>query len=326
MSQNVRVGLPSFISSHLLADFPPGAELVAVDAAESGELPLDFLLAPWNPRDAEAALARVRGVRVVQAFSAGVETLLPILPAGAVLCDARGLHDAPTAEWTVAAVLAALKHFPLYDGLQREGRWRTRPETDAEYDGVHGAGSAAPFPVPVLVEELEGKRVLIVGYGSIGEAIEARLLPFGPIVTRVARRARPGVHPVEELHSLLPDAEIVVLITPLTPETHHLIGVPELALLPRGALVVNAARGGVIDTDALVSALEQRRVRAALDVTDPEPLPQGHPLWRAPNLLLTPHIAGSSPQFLRRVVGFTRQQVERLLRDEPLINVVEGHY
>ena len=169
--------------------------------------------------------------------------------------------------------------------------------------------------------------MLIVGYGAIGKAIEARLLPFEPArVLRVARTPREGVFSVGELHQLLPEAEIVVLITPLTPETHHLIGAPEFARMRRGTLLVNAARGGVIDTDALVQALETRHIRAALDVTDPEPLPSNHPLWRAPGLLLTPHIAGSTPAFLDRVFRFIGRQVERLSRGEEPENIIRGSY
>jgi phosphoglycerate dehydrogenase-like enzyme len=322
----VRVGIPSLIGPEMLHGFPDEVELVRLDPEDTRELELGFLLAPWNGAQARAALGRVRGLEVVQAFSAGVETLLPLVPAGAVLCDAQGLHDAPTAEWAVAAILGALKRLPFYAELQREGRWVTRADAEEQFDGVHGAGEAQRFAVPVLVEELYGKRVLILGYGSIGKAIEARLVPFGVEITRVARTAKPGVHGVEELHALLPAAEILVIITPLTEETRGLIGARELELLPRAALVVNAARGGVVNTDALVDALVARHVRAALDVTDPEPLPAAHALWRAPNLLLTPHVAGSSPVFLQRVVGFTREQVRRWTVGEPLMNIVRGAY
>ena len=322
----MRVGIPTLVPPEMLGGFADGVEVVRVEPAETGELEVDFLLAPWNGAQAAAVLGRTRAVKVVQAFSAGVEVLLPLVPPGAVLCDAQGLHDAPTAEWALAAILGSLKRLPLYAGLQREGRWVKRADSDAEYDSIHGQGEAERFAIPVLVEELYGKRVLIVGYGAIGKAIEARLLPFAAVVTRVARSAREGVHPVSELHRLLPEAEIVVVITPMTAETRHLIGAPEMALMPRGCLLVNAARGGVVDTDALVAALASRRLRAALDVTDPEPLPEGHPLWRAPNLLLTPHVAGSSPVFLQRVVNFTQEQVKRFAHGEPLLNVVNGDY
>ena len=160
-------------------------------------------------------------------------------------------------------------------------------------------GDARSLYPPVMLEELTGKRVLLVGYGAIGQEIERMLAPFNVELTRVARSARtePKVHAVSELDALLPQAEVVVLILPSTAETQGLIGRRQLALMQQGTLLVNAARGPIVDTDALVEALNSGRIRAALDVTDPEPLPDGHPLWSCPNLLLTPHVAGSSPQF-----------------------------
>ncbi len=266
----------------------------------------------------------MRGTRVVQSFGAGIEGLLPLIPEGAVLCNARNLHNVPTAEWAVAAILASLKFLPMYARMQSEARWVRRADADANYEAIYHARDTSMLPV--LCEELAGKTVLIVGYGAIGKAIEERLKAFDPIVMRVARSPREGISPVSELQSLLPKADVVVLITPLTPETHHLINAATIALMKQGALLVNAARGGVVDTGALVTALEQRRIRAALDVTDPEPLPESHPLWRAPGLLLTPHVAGSSPSYLKRVVEFAQAQLGRYMRREPLHNVIESSY
>jgi len=177
-----------------------------------------------------------------------------------------------------------------------------------------------------LLEELTGKTVLMVGHGAIGQEIERMLAPFHCKMLRVARNARkePLVHPVNELDRLLPEAEIVVLILPLTPESHHLIGSSQLALLRPGTLLVNAARGPIVDTDALVEALQAGRIRAALDVTDPEPLPEGHPLWSCPNLLLTPHIAGSSPQFAPRSLKTAADELRRYIAGESLHNAVQS--
>ncbi len=168
--------------------------------------------------------------------------------------------------------------------------------------------------------------MLIVGYGSIGRAIESRLAPFGARFLRVARRAREGVESVSQLDQLLPQADIVVLITPLTPETTHLMDAGRIARMKPGALLVNASRGPVVDTDALVQALKETRIRAAVDVTDPEPLPPGHPLWKAPNLLITPHVAGASAQYLKRALKLASEQAQRYARGEPLINVVDAGY
>jgi phosphoglycerate dehydrogenase-like enzyme len=173
---------------------------------------------------------------------------------------------------------------------------------------------------------LTGKTVLLVGYGAIGKEIERMLAPFDVHMLRVARSARtePSVHAVGDLDSLLPRAEIVVLILPFTAETRGLIGPRQLALMPQGALLVNAARGPVVDTDALVDALQSGRIRAALDVTDPEPLPDGHPLWSCPNLLLTPHVGGSSPQFAPNSLRVAAGELRRYIDGEPLHNVVQA--
>jgi phosphoglycerate dehydrogenase-like enzyme len=176
----------------------------------------------------------------------------------------------------------------------------------------------------VLGDDLADKTVLIIGYGSIGAAIEARLTPFGVKILRLARTSRkePEVHAISELHSLLPQADIVVTIVPLTPETHGLIGAAELALMKPGALLVNAARGPVVVTDALTIALEEDRIHAVLDVTDPEPLPAGHPLWSAPNCMITPHVGGSTPEFIHRAFRFGAEQVRRFIAGEELKNIV----
>jgi phosphoglycerate dehydrogenase-like enzyme len=175
-----------------------------------------------------------------------------------------------------------------------------------------------------LGDDLAGKTVLIIGYGSIGAAIEARLAPFGVNIVRVARSARkePEVFAVSELPRLLPEADVVVAIVPLTAETHGLIGPMEIRLMKPGALLVNAARGPVVVTEALVEALQRHRIQAALDVTDPEPLPAGHPLWSAPNCMITPHVGGSTPEFIHRAFRFGAEQVRRFIAREELENVV----
>jgi phosphoglycerate dehydrogenase-like enzyme len=156
------------------------------------------------------------------------------------------------------------------------------------------------------------------------------LTPFAVQIARVARTARPAVqgqspevHAIEALDQLLPHAEIVILILPHTPQSHGLIGAKQIALMSQGALLVNAARGPIVQTDPLVAALNSGRIRAALDVTDPEPLPPAHPLWQCPNLLITPHVAGSTPQFSPRAIKIAVDQINRLLAGQPLINIVQ---
>lgn len=166
--------------------------------------------------------------------------------------------------------------------------------------------------------------MLLVGYGSIGQAIERQLLAAEALVTRVASRARPdaGVHGVAELPSLLPEADIVVLVLPDTPATRGLLGAPELAALPGGALVVNVGRGTAIDTEALLAQTRAGRLRAALDVVDLEPLPADHPLWTVPGVVLTPHIAGGSASFYPRAKKLAADQLRRYARGEELLNLV----
>jgi phosphoglycerate dehydrogenase-like enzyme len=209
----------------------------------------------------------------------------------------------PVSEWVLATILASRKLLPELRDCQREHDWHWRESS-----------------------ELAGSTVMILGYGAIGAAVEARLAPFDVRLIRVARRARAGVHAVDELGDLLPHAEILVVLLPLTQATIGLLGADSLRRLRPGALLVNAARGQIVDTEALVELLAAGRLRAALDVTDPEPLPPGHPLWDAPGVLLTPHMAGDTSAADRRAFALAGEQVRRYARDEPLVNVVEHGY
>jgi phosphoglycerate dehydrogenase-like enzyme len=317
----VRVGVDENLAPELLADFPPEAEIVRLPRTIPSPVDVDFWILPFYRKDAATAFLQLRGVQVAQSLMAGVDWVLPWLPSTVTLCDGRGIHDISASEWVMAAIMATMKRIPLYRDLQNQQQWRGFATVT---DGFLNEPGPARGQYTVLAEDLSGKSVLIVGYGSIGAAIEARLTPFGVSILRVARSARthPPVSPVTELHTLLPLADIVVLIVPLTDATRGLIGAPELALMKRGALLVNAARGPVVDTDALVDALQQYHIRAAVDVTDPEPLPAGHPLWSAPNCLITPHIGGSTPEFIHRAFRFGAQQVRRFIAGQPLENIV----
>jgi phosphoglycerate dehydrogenase-like enzyme len=216
-----------------------------------------------------------------------------------------------------------LKHLPFFHDVQRDGLWKRRFEASANYAKI--TGDTRKLHPPVMLEELTAKRVLMVGHGSIGQEIERLLEPFRVQMTRVTRTARvePKVHALSELDSLLPQAEIVILILPLNDESRNLIGSRQLALMPQGALLVNAARGPIVNTDALVEALGSGHIRAALDVTEPEPLPEGHPLWSCPNVLITPHVAGSTPQFAVNSLATALGELRRFMAGEPLQNVVQ---
>ncbi|MFI5490942.1 2-hydroxyacid dehydrogenase [Actinoplanes sp. NPDC051859] len=247
-------------------------------------------------------------LEAIQLLTAGADVWVGQVPPGVTLCDARGVHDKPVAEWVLGAAIGMFRRFPDFVRAQEREDWATK--------------KFAPTP------ELTGKRVLIVGAGSIGRAIEEHLAPLGVTVTRVARTARLAekVHGVDELPRLLPYAEVVILVVPLTELTRGLVDAGFLAAMPDGALLVNAARGPVVDTDALVAELESGRLSAAMDVTDPEPLPPGHPLWRLPNAFLTPHAAGTVDGLLPRAYGLVGDQLRRVVAGEPLINQVSEGY
>ncbi len=298
--------IPDATGHDAVGELPDDVALALI--SREGELPpalldAEFLVPRAGDRRIAELLPRMSKLRVIQTLSAGVDRLLPIVPTGVTLCDAGGTRDVAVAEWVLAAILACTRALPELRDLQREHSWGWRRS-----------------------EELAGSTVMILGYGAIGTAVEARLAPFEVEVIRIARRARAGVHSVDELRSLLPLAEIIVVLLPLTPETTGLLDADALRCLRPGALLVNAARGAIVDTGALLEQLQAGRIRAALDVTDPEPLPAEHPLWDAPGLLLTPHFAGDTLAAERRAFALVGEQVRRYLRKEPLVNVVQDGY
>jgi phosphoglycerate dehydrogenase-like enzyme len=295
---------------------PPG---VKVDVWASGEeVPgsadeVEFVVVPFGvPRQSlKRVLQGLPKLKVVQLMSAGADHILPVVPPGVTLCNARGAHTAATAEWTVGAIVAALRQFPRFALAQRDGRW----DSDTS-------------------DSVAGKRVLIVGYGSIGEAVERRLAGWEVTIDRVARTARaartggpgtpatPPVHGLDSLAALIPTADVVVVLVPVVAETRDMVDAAFLAAMKDGALLVNAARGAIVDTSALLAELTTGRLRAALDVTDPEPLPPGHPLWSAPGLLLTPHVGGAVREARDRAYQVVLPQIARYVAGQPLLNVI----
>jgi phosphoglycerate dehydrogenase-like enzyme len=279
--------------------FDAAAELapsgVEVQRLPEGRDAAAFVLPDWKDRELIDALPQLERLRVVQALSAGTDWIEARVPAWATLCNARGTRDAAVAEWVVGALLG--------DAYGQFIAARTRRWSDAK------------------PRELLGATVLIVGFGSIGRAVSRRLEPFGVTVIGVARHARDGVHATEELPLLVGQADAVVVLAPLIPETRGLVDAALLARMRDGALLLNAGRGGVVDTGALVAELESGRLRAVLDVVDPEPLPDDHPLW-ATALAITPHNAGDTEAADERAVRFGAEQLARFARGEPLLNVV----
>jgi phosphoglycerate dehydrogenase-like enzyme len=305
-SRRVKLWIPDAPGHDALGALPAGVELGLIPREH--ELPdavldAEFLVPRAGDRRVDAALAQMSSLRVIQTLSAGVERLLPLVPAGVTLCDARGSRDIAVAEWVLAAILAAQKQLPSLLQQQREHDWQPRQTV-----------------------ELAASTVMILGYGSIGAAVASRLEPFKVELIRVARHARDGVHSVDELDALLPLADVVVVLLPLTAETEQLLDADALARMRGGALLVNGARGGVLDYKALLELLQNHRLRAVLDVTDPEPPPASDPLWDAPGVLITPHLAGDTAAAERRAFAFVGEQVNRYVEGRPLENVVEGGY
>jgi phosphoglycerate dehydrogenase-like enzyme len=291
---------------------PAGSEPVEVGVWSMDEdLPAGarrpgFVVLPYlDARRALPRLGSLRGLEVVQSLTAGYDHVLPHLPAGVTLCTAAGVHDASTAELAVGLAIAGLRGIGEFARAQVDGAWRagTRPA-------------------------LADRRVLLIGAGSVGAAIADRLAPFEVTVTRVASRARDDarghLHGTGELALLLPEHDVVVLAVPLTDATRGLVDAAFLAAMPDGALLVNVARGPVVVTDALLVEVSTGRLLAALDVTDPEPLPPEHPLWRAPGLLISPHVGGDTTAFPPRARRLLRSQLERWVAGQPLANVVAG--
>jgi len=320
----LRVGYPAVYSADLLRDFPKDVELIPLADGLDHTVAIDVWLPNPYPTRAIPLWPHLKGVKLVISLMAGTEWIPGTVGPHVTICSGRGAHNISTAEWTVGAILGMLKHFPFFLEMQASGEWKRRFEQPGNYARI--TGDTSPLYPPVMVEELTGKRVLIVGHGAIGQEIERMLAPFDVELTRVARtpRTEPKVHAVSELDALLPEAQVVVLILPSTAESRHLIGAKQLRLMKQGTLLVNAARGPIVDTDVLVEALNAGRIRAALDVTDPEPLPEGHPLWKCPNLLLTPHVAGSSPEFGPRSLKNAAAELKRYMAGEPLWNVVQA--
>ncbi|MFC7617034.1 2-hydroxyacid dehydrogenase [Actinokineospora soli] len=274
-----------------LDDLPPGAEKAQV------------LVPGFGVRPGADLVDRLPSLRLVQLLTAGAEAWIGTLPDDVLVSTCRGAHGAPTAEWVVTALLTVYREFRELEDARREQRWASR-----------------------VTGTLAGKRVLVVGAGDIGRDLRRKLDAFDAATTLVGARARDGVRGVDELPSLLPDHDAVVLVVPVTSATRGMVDADFLARMPDGALLVNAARGVVVDTDALVAELASGRLRAALDVTDPEPLPAGHPLWTVQGLLLTPHVGGSVEGHRDRAFRVVAEQVAAFVESGRTDNLVHGEY
>jgi phosphoglycerate dehydrogenase-like enzyme len=285
----------------------PGVRVVIWDG--TGEPPegvdeVEFLVGGYGGATmTPEALAHMPRLAVIQLLSAGVESWLPVIPAGVVLCNGRGVHGGPTAELAMTGLLALLREIPRFVVQQRDRIWR-----------------------PTQVHSLDGMHVLVLGAGDIGQRVAAVVRLLEAEATVVARHQRPGVEPISALPELLPRQDVVVVALPLTADTEGLVDARFLSGMRDGAILVNVARGKIVDTAALVTEVRAERLGAFLDVTEPEPLPADHPLWNARGVLITPHVGGGTPGWAGRAYRLVREQVSRFVAGEPLRNVVSDGY
>lgn len=304
--RNIVVSVPTQRLADDLGALPEGVEVVVWDMDAAAPRPrFDMVVPPYMSMT--RVLERLAGVEVglVQSQSIGYDGVESVLPAGLRFANASSVHETSTAELALALTLAAQRQLPSFVRAQDAGEW-----------------------APVFADSLADRRVLLLGYGGVGKAVAARLAPFEVEITAVASRARVEdgmpVHGADDLPRFLPDAEIVIVSLPGGDATKRIVDDAFLSALPDGALIVNVGRGSLVDTDALVEHLRRGRVRAALDVTDPEPLPAGHPLWSVPGVLIAPHVGGASSAMRPRIARLVRTQIVRLAAGDEPLNVVIG--
>ena len=238
-------------------------------------------------------------LQILQLPNAGYESAIPYLRGGLTLCNARGVHNASTAELAVGMAIAMKRGFPDFVRAQDKGEWSHE-----------------------RMGSLSDSRIGIIGAGSIGQTLVSFLRPYEVEITSFSRSGNNNSLTMERLDSLLPTFDLIFLIIPLNEDSHQLFDARRLALMKDGAILINVARGKVIDTDALVTELSTGRILAALDVTDPEPLPTDHPLWKLKNVMITPHVGGDSAAFESRGRKFIEEQLQRIADGAELLNVI----
>lgn len=273
----------------------------ATTAAETGDLSEITFYVPtyMGGRPALELTKKMPNLKVLQVPNAGYDDALEFLRPGITLCNGRGIHDDSTAELAVGLTIASLRGFATFVRDQDRGEW-----VNKNYDSIND------------------RKIGIVGFGSIGSTIARMLSGFSVEIAAFTQSGRDNTIAITDLDKHLPSLDVVILILPLTNESKHLFDARRLALMKDGALLVNVARGPIVDTDALVKELNSGRITAGLDVTDPEPLPKGHPLWSAKGVLISPHVGGNSSAFEKRARRLIESQLNLLAQGKPLNNVI----
>ena len=273
----------------------------ATNPAETSDLSEVTFYVPTylGGRPALELTKKMPNLKVLQVPNAGYDDAMEFLRPGITLCNGRGIHDDSTAELAVGLTIACLRGFATFVRDQDKGEW-----VNKNYDSIND------------------RKIGIVGFGSIGSTIARMLSGFSVEIVAFTQSGRDNTIAITDLDKHLPSLDVVILILPLTKESKHLFDARRLALMKDGALLVNVARGPIVDTDALVKELNSGRITAGLDVTDPEPLPKGHPLWSAKGVLISPHVGGNSSAFEKRARRLIESQLDLLAQGKPLNNVI----
>lgn len=273
----------------------------ATNPAETSDLSEVTFYVPtyMGGRPALELTKKMPNLKILQVPNAGYDDAMEFLRPGITLCNGRGIHDDSTAELAVGLTIASLRGFATFVRDQDKGEW-----VNKNYDSIND------------------RKIGIVGFGSIGTTIARMLSGFSVEIVAFTQSGRDNTIAITDLDKHLPSLDVVILILPLTKESKHLFDARRLALMKDGALLVNVARGPIVDTDALVKELNSGRIKAGLDVTDPEPLPKGHPLWSAKGVLISPHVGGNSSAFEKRARRLIESQLNLLAQGKPLNNVI----
>ena len=242
---------------------------------------------------------QMANLKYLQMPNAGYEDALPYARTGITLCNARGVHDASTAELAIGLAIAARRGFSDFASAQQRGEWAHR-----------------------RYQSLNDSKIAIVGAGSIGNTLARYLDVYDVELKSFSRSGENGSIKMSEFDKQISTFDVIFLILPLNAESKNLFDATRLKAMKSGATLVNVARGAIVNTDALVEVLNAGHISAGLDVTDPEPLPGGHPLWSAKNCVISPHVGGDSTAFDSRCKKLVEEQLIRLLNNQPLINIV----